>query len=86
MKFPFYEDISNDELIRTFKNNVGEDSLVWHRDREDRFLESIGETNWKIQIDNELPKNLNEGMFIPKGVWHRLIKGSGDLKLKIIKF
>ena len=24
-------------------------------------------------------------VFIPKGVWHRVIKGSGDLKIKLTK-
>ena len=36
-------------------------------------------------MDNELPIKLTEGKeyFIPKGVYHRLIKGDGDLKVKI---
>ena len=58
---------------------------MWHRDREDRIIESIGETDWMIQIDNELPKKIEEKVFIPMGVYHRVIKGTGDLKIKLIK-
>jgi hypothetical protein len=53
--------------------------------REDRIIESIEQTDWLVQLDNELPKSLNEKVFIPMGVWHRVIKGSGDLKIKLIK-
>ena len=81
---PFVESIENGETFRIFESNTNELDLTWHRDNEDRIVESIGETNWKIQFDNELPKKL-EKIFIPKGVYHRLIKGDGDLKLKIIK-
>jgi hypothetical protein len=38
-----------------------------------------------IQLDNELPKTLNEKVFIPMGMWHRVIKGTGDLEIKLIK-
>jgi hypothetical protein len=58
---------------------------VWHRDREDRVIKSIGKTDWLIQIDNELPKEINEEVFIPMGVYHRLIKGTNDLKINLIK-
>jgi hypothetical protein len=38
-----------------------------------------------IQIDNELPKVIKENTFIPKEVFHRLLKGTGNLELKIVK-
>ena len=38
-----------------------------------------------IQIDNELPKQISGEVFIPMGVYHRVIKGTGDLKIKLIK-
>ena len=46
----------------------------------------IGETDWMFQFDNELPFQMEGKFFIPMGVYHRVIKGSGDLKLKIKKF
>ena len=38
-----------------------------------------------IQLDNELPKPLTERTFIPKEVYHRVIKGTGNLKVKVKK-
>jgi hypothetical protein len=54
-------------------------------DREDRIVEIIGETDWQLQMDNELPKTMSGKLFIPKEVWHRIIKGNGDLKVRITK-
>jgi hypothetical protein len=44
------------------------------------------ESDWKIQMDNKIPQSLNEGVFIKRHEWHRLIKGKGGLKVKITKF
>tara|TARA_Y100001937_G_scaffold66707_1_gene91215 strand:+ start:764 stop:1360 length:597 start_codon:yes stop_codon:yes gene_type:complete len=82
---PFEERIENGYHIRTFSNETDNNELVWHRDKEDRIVESIGNTNWMIQLDNELPKPLTERTFIPKEVYHRVIKGDGDLKVRIKK-
>jgi hypothetical protein len=85
-KLPFIEEIKDtNESIRIFRSDVDEESLMWHRDREDRIIESIGETDWLIQIDNELPKKIEGKIDIPMGVYHRLIKGSGNMKIKLIK-
>ncbi len=86
MKLPFDEEkIGENIFIRTFNSEVDSGEMSWHRDHEDRIIESIGETDWKFQIDNQLPTNINDQIFIPKGIYHRLIKGSGDLKIKLIK-
>lgn len=83
---PFTESqISESIYIRTFYENVDSGDLYWHRDYEDRIIESTHGTDWTFQIDNELPQKLNKEIFIPKGVYHRLIKGSGDLVLKVNK-
>ena len=82
---PFEEKIENGYHIRTFSNETDSGELVWHRDKEDRIVESIGDTNWMIQLDNEIPKPLTERTFIPKEVYHRVIKGDGDLKVRIKK-
>jgi hypothetical protein len=58
---------------------------MWHRDYEDRIIKSIEQTDWKIQIDNELPKVIEGEVFIPMGSYHRLIKGTGDLKINLTK-
>ncbi len=82
---PFQETkLSDNEFIRVFDQETDSGDFMWHRDREDRVVESIGETDWMIQIDNELPKVISK-VFIPMGVYHRVIKGTGDLKIKLIK-
>lgn len=78
---------TEDGEVRTFTQHVGDFELVWHRDREDRFISPLHLTDWKFQFDNEIPQTLlfSKELFIPKGTYHRLIKGSGDLKLKVKK-
>ena len=86
MILPFQETkLSNNEFIRVFKQDTDSGEYMWHRDFEDRIVESIGETDWMIQIDNELPKQISGEVFIPMGVYHRVIKGTGDLKIKLQK-
>jgi len=83
---PFQETkLSDNIFIREFKQDTDSGEFMWHRDREDRIIESIGETDWLIQIDNELPKEISKEVFIPMGTYHRLIKGTNDLKIKLIK-
>ena len=79
------ESINEDVKLRTFDINVNADELKWHRDREDRLVEIIDGENWGLQFDNELPKRLVKGglYIIPEGVYHRVIKGDGELKVKI---
>lgn len=72
-------------IIREFSEDIDPIELMWHRDDEDRTVEIIGETDWKIQLDNCLPTSLNQPIFIPRHQWHRVIKGTGNLKIKIYK-
>lgn len=86
MNLPFIESFLEDTTyLRTFFENVDSGDLHWHRDREDRIIESTHKTDWKFQIDNELPQAFEKDIFVPKGVYHRLIKGTGDLILKVTK-
>lgn len=77
--------VTDKYIIREFDENIDPIELMWHRDNEDRTIEIIGETDWKIQLDNQLPTSLNESIFIPRHMFHRVIKGTGTLKLKIHK-
>ena len=86
MNLPFTEEIKENYYIRTFNKDVDMEELTWHRDREDRLIECIGQTNWQFQRDNELPICFDKPIFIKAEVYHRLIKGDGDLILKIIKY
>jgi hypothetical protein len=82
---PFQEQKEKNYVIRTFSEEVEEGELVWHRDKEDRIVRSVGDTDWMIQMDNQLPKPLTEMVYIPKNTYHRVIKGNGDLTVKINK-
>jgi hypothetical protein len=78
-------EVTDTYIIREFNENIDPIELMWHRDNEDRTLEIVGETNWRIQLDNKLPILLENHIFIPKHEFHRVIKGTGTLKLKIHK-
>ena len=82
---PYDEIITEDSKIRIFSESVDDEELKWHRDREDRLVEVIEGDGWEIQFDNELPKKLTPGtqIVIPEGVYHRVIKGSSELKIKV---
>lgn len=86
MSLPFQETkLSDNTFIREFKQDTDSGEFMWHRDREDRIIESINQTDWLIQLDDELPKKIKGKVFIPMGVYHRLIKGTGDLKINLTK-
>ena len=78
-------EVTDDYIVREFNENIDPIELMWHRDNEDRTIEIIGETDWKIQLDNSLPTSINDRIFIPRHLWHRVIKGNKTLKLKIHK-
>jgi len=78
-------EVTDKYIIREFNENIDPIELMWHRDNENRIVEIIGKTDWKIQLDNQLPTSINESISIPKHMYHRLIKGTGNLKLKIHK-
>jgi hypothetical protein len=73
--------------IRTFSKDLSDWDLKWHWDEQDRTVEVLDQTDWQFQFDNRRPQALGVGdhLFVPAGTWHRLIKGSEDLKLRIIK-
>jgi hypothetical protein len=77
--------VTDKYVIREFNKNADSIELMWHRDNEKRTIETVGKTDWKIQLDDQLPKSLNEQVVIPKHMWHRVIKGTGTLTLKIYK-
>jgi hypothetical protein len=58
---------------------------MWHSDDDNRTVEIVGKTDWKLQLENKLPTSINLPIFIPKHEWHRVIKGTGNLRLKIYK-
>lgn len=88
MEFPFTQETFDGKILRTFSSEVNEDELKWHYDLKDRKIQIIKGDNWELQMDNELPEKLTplKEYFIPKGVYHRVIKGQGDLVVLIEEF
>ena len=86
-EFPFSEELIDNKLIRIFDPDVADEELVWHRDLEDRKIIVIESGGWGYQLDNQLPLPLEEGqeLFIPKMLWHRVIKGNEKLVVQIKK-
>ena len=86
MPLPYTDiEVTDTYIIREFNENVDPIELLWHQDLEDRTIEILEDTNWQIQLDNNLPTSLKEHIFIPKHHYHRLIKGDGTLLIKIYK-
>ena len=84
--YPYTDiEVTDKYIIREFNENIDPIELLWHRDDEDRTVEILGETNWKVQLDNGLPTSLTQPIFIKRHQWHRVIKGDGNLRLKIYK-
>ena len=75
-------------FVRTFKHDVLSEELVWHRDEKGRYIEVIEGSGWEIQYDDRLPRKLIKGdhFFIPAKTFHRIKRGTTDLKLKIEEF
>ena len=82
------EKLNNWTFLRTFKHDVLSEELVWHRDEKGRYIEVLEGSGWEIQFDNGLPKRLHKGdhLFIPTKTFHRIKRGTTDLKLKIEEF
>ena len=55
------ENISDNKFKRVFSSDVSEKELVWHRDKENRIVEVMNDSDWEFQMDNELPILLNKG-------------------------
>lgn len=86
MARPYTDTITGEATIRTFDQNIDPVELMWHRDLKDRKVQATHNTDWLVQLDNELPTSLNKDIFIPKMAWHRVIKGTGDLTVKITEY
>ena len=84
-----YSDIAiyDNCVIREFGGDIDPIELKWHRDNEDRVVEVLNNTDWFFQYDNQLPIPLKENVSlkIARHDWHRVIKGTGNLRLKITK-
>jgi len=83
---PYIDQFEEDgSRIRTFSSDIDSDELIWHRDKKDREITILSGVGWKLQMEDKLPKELEIGKLynIPKEEYHRIIKGTDDLTIKI---
>lgn len=87
MSLPFRENVIDGYHVRTFLSDLDENELKWHFDEQDRIVVCEQQTDWQIQMDNELPQKIeiNKKYYIPEGTYHRIIKGNGDVTFKVKK-
>ena len=79
---PYIDTESEDFITRRFSQDIDPIDLLWHRDLKNRSVKIIEGNDWRIQLENELPRSFDL-ITIPKLTWHRVIKGEGDLILQI---
>lgn len=84
---PAKQTTDGNKIIRTFSHDVPKDELKWHWDEKDRKIKILNVNDWYLQFDNQMPEKLVEGqtLFIKAGDWHRVIKGTTDLKIEIVE-
>jgi quercetin dioxygenase-like cupin family protein len=85
MNYPFEQEKINNIILRTFSSEVDEMELIWHKDQEDRIVTVLEGNGWQLQMDNQLPIKMiaGESYYIPKMVYHRIIKGKNTLLIQI---
>ncbi len=85
MNYPFQQEIIGNKLRRVFTPDVESEELKWHQDLKDRKVRVIDGGGWEFQMEDSLPTKLESAkqLFIPKLVWHRVIKGKGNLVVEI---
>lgn len=82
---PAKQEVIDGVIHRSFSNDVESDELKWHWDEKDRTVTVLNESDWLYQSDNQFPIKLlkDTEIYIKAGEWHRVIKGTTDLKVKI---
>jgi hypothetical protein len=85
-ELPFEESWVSDKVsLRSFSPDLMDEELKWHIDMEDRVVEILNDNDWKFQFDDHLPIKMEGVIEIKKGEWHRIIKGSTPLNVKITR-
>ena len=85
MDFPFVQEVIDNKIRRTFNPDVDSEELKWHQDLKDRKVTIIEDGGWSFQMEDSLPNKLSiaDQLFMPKFVWHRVLKGEGNLVVEI---
>lgn len=89
MGLPYTEQkLSNDSMLREFREDVPPDDLEWHMDRRDRIVTVVEGSGWMLQLESGLPFEMVPGRSYPirRESWHRVIKGTGPLHVLIREY
>ena len=88
MNYPFQQEIIDNKLRRVFTPDVESEELKWHQDLKDRKVTVIEGGGWEFQMEDSLPSKLEDArqLYIPKFVWHRVLKGQSPLIVEIEEF
>ena len=86
VELPFADEYIQEGIEREFFVDRDDAEYVWHKDHENRGIEILEGEGWRIQFEDCLPYLLKPGMIfdVPKGHYHRVIKGVNTLKCRII--
>lgn len=73
--------------LRKFDVSAPDENYVWHRDQENRLVTILSGDGWCFQYENALPFVLKKGskISIKENEYHRLLKGTTDLLVRITK-
>ena len=82
---PFIQTNHEGYITREFDASAPEHLFKWHFDGTDREITALNENDWRFQFDNQLPIPMSGTIFVKEGEYHRLIKGTTQLTLKIIE-
>ena len=83
---PFVEKkISDSSFIRVFNHKAPKHLFKWHKDEEPRIVIVLNDNDWKFQFDNGHPFSMRKGdnIAIPSNYFHRVIKGTTPLWIKV---
>ena len=80
---PFDETLEDGWIIRKFVVDTNPLDLVWHVDNATRIVVPLNDNDWMYQEDNSLPIRIDKELLVIKGIYHRIIKGTTDLIIKI---
>jgi len=58
------KNIEPNKFVRVFKESVDTNELKWHQDQYDREVYVESGKGWMLQMDEELPQELQEGKLI----------------------
>jgi hypothetical protein len=82
---PYCDTETPDCTMRVFVEDVDEGLLSWHKDMRSINFKVIGGRDWKLLIENDEIMYLEIGKhyYVPKGTYHKMVKGKNNLILEI---